>query len=112
MCFDSVWILIRHLATTWFLIIAALRQSPRRVHTIGSGTPTFGSAYRIERHDETRSHYGNHGARWLLPGGVAAFERVRGPRHHPPRQHVQYFADRSHLSGSQSSRHKAFFASW
>src|SRR2546421_4999860 len=48
--------------------------------------------------------------RSLLPCGVVAFQRIRGSRNHSPRQYFQYFADRSHLPGPQSSRDETFLA--
>src|SRR6266403_6138348 len=64
-----------------------------------------------DRSHETRAHHRHHRTRRLLPCRVAAFERLRGPWNYPPRQHLQYFAHRSHLPGFQSAGNETLPAS-
>src|SRR5579864_4331578 len=51
------------------------------------------------RHYEARAYYGYHRAGRILPRGIAAGKRLRGPRYKAPLKRFQYRTDRSYLRG-------------
>ncbi len=53
---------------------------------------------------EKSAHHRHHRPGRLLPRRSAARERLRSPRHHPPREHLQHVAHRSSLRGSARQR--------